>query len=87
MAATYSKAHAGCYVDGARGIYAINRIVSFAMEHGWQSPPDAKDLEEFPNEIEDEADAYMNETFPVEGARWGRSEQGDWGLWATEEEE
>jgi hypothetical protein len=36
---------------------------------------------EFSNEIEDEATDYMNDTFPVEGAYWGRSEQGDWGLW------
>jgi hypothetical protein len=39
------------------------------------------------NEVEDEATEYMNEFFGVDGAYWGRSEQGDWGLWPEENEQ
>lgn len=102
MAATYSKTHAGCYVDASHGIYAIDRIVAFAEQHGGKVAECNKSNGhkhretvfqsrfagcEFAGEVEDEADAYMNENFSVEGAYWGRSEQGDWGLWVAEEEE
>lgn len=87
----------GCYVDGSRGIYAVDRIVEIAQEHG-MSEPDCPCTEhgaftilsqwagcEFVNEVEDECDTYMNEHHAVEGHYWGRSEQGDWGLWEVEE--
>lgn len=37
-------------------------------------------------EDEDEATEFMNDKFPVDGAYWGRSEGGDWGLWADEKD-
>ncbi len=36
-------------------------------------------------EVESECDTYMNEHHAVEGHYWGRSDQGDWGLWEVEE--
>lgn len=97
----------GCYVDGARGIYAVDAIVALAEAFGFE----AKDCEDvtdgrcadgqheagdgsytewghcqFANEVEDEATEYLNEHHGVEDCHWGRSEQGDWGLWPNEEE-
>jgi hypothetical protein len=40
---------------------------------------------DFGGEIEDECDTYMNDKHGVDGAFWGRSEAGDWGLWECEE--
>jgi hypothetical protein len=42
---------------------------------------------EFSGELEDQIDEFMNDNFEVEGAHWGRSEQGDWGLWTDDESE
>lgn len=90
----YTIGDVGCYVDSARGCYAIDGILNFVRSHGadleHNCPSDndcgfdGKSLStcEFSNEYEDEADDYMNTEFPVDGATWGRSEQGDWGLWA-----
>jgi hypothetical protein len=93
---TYTLQDVGCYVDGARGIYAIDAIVEFAESHGFthdveQTPTGMPgdfltySRDEFVGELEDEVDEYMNEHYPADGAYWGRSEQSDWGLWPTEE--
>ncbi len=92
----YNLDDCGCYVDCARGIYAIDKIVSFAESHGMPSPevPEHNQTTvfqsrfasyEFSSEIEDEATDYMNDKYAVDGAYWGRSEQGDWGLFQTED--
>ncbi len=86
---SYSAKDAGCYVDGARGVYAVDAIIEFCESHGFdvqdddpQNPlPESLAGYEFANEMEDEADDFMNETYPVAEHSWGRSEQGDWGLW------
>jgi hypothetical protein len=80
-AVKYSLDDCGCYVDGARGIYALRSICEFATSHG--ATVSAWDAE-FAHEAEDECDNYMNEHYGVEGACWGRSEAGDWGLWEVE---
>jgi hypothetical protein len=93
----YTLQDVGCYVDGARGIYAVDTIVEFAESHGAVIEPCIDDHKhdetssqsrfggcEFANEIEDEATGYMNENYPVEGASWGRNENGDWGLWIND---
>lgn len=36
----YSSKDAGCYVDSARGIYAVDAIVSFAENHGFTRKED-----------------------------------------------
>ena len=90
---TYTLDDCGCYVDGARGIYAIDMIVDFAESHGFElgdddpmNPlPESLSDCEWSSEIEDDVDSFMNETFNVDGAYWGRNEQGDWGLWTIEE--
>ena len=95
----YTLEDCGCYVDGSRGIYATDEIVSFARSHGAEIDlhacltPHAESCFksefagcEFAGEYEDEADAFMNERFAVDGASWGRSESGDWGLWACDED-
>jgi hypothetical protein len=94
----YTLEDVGCYVDGARGIYATDAIQEFAEAHGMEQIEckGHKHAEtcfssrfagcEFAGEIEDEADFYMNENYGVEGCYWGRSEGGDWGLWPIEED-
>lgn len=99
MANPYTPADAGCYVDGARGIYTVDLIVAIARDHGAiidscnpKECPHAETCDpsefagcEFSGEIEDEATEYMETHFPVDGHFWGRSEQGDWGLWPVED--
>lgn len=83
----------GCYVDSARGIYAIDAIVEFCEDYGFDvndddpSCPQPESLAdyEWASEIEDDATDYMNEVHPVMGYLWGRNENGDWGLWNDDE--
>ncbi len=97
---TYTLADVGCYVDGSRGIYAIDRIVEIAEANGmaepepceceghgvvWQRASSPWAGCEYVGEREDDCDDYMNEHHGVDGASWGRSEAGDWGLWECEE--
>ncbi len=90
----YSPKDAGCYVDGARGIYATDAIVEFAETHGFDlhdddpaNPlPESLADYEFADELEDEATDYMNEKHAVANHSWGRNENGDWGLWANDNE-
>ncbi len=93
----YTLNDCGCYVDGARGIYAIDAIVDIAESHGMVEPKCEHTHEEthdesrfagcqYAGEIEDGCDEYMNDKYGVDGAYWGRSEQGDWGLWEVDSE-
>ncbi len=43
MTPTYTLANTGCYVDGARGIYAVDAIVGIAEEHGMPTPEGCED--------------------------------------------
>lgn len=95
MKESYSLQDCGCYVDSARGRYAIDEIARFARTHGWVDDLKCPCLScesggkysdcEWANDTEDEIDEYMNNNYHVEGAYWGRSEQGDWGLWSNED--
>lgn len=89
-----SDRDAGCYVDGAQGIYAIDRIVEIAKAHGFEAicpacdagdPTNVEEHCDHSNELENECDAYMNEYFPVDGRYWGRNDNGDWGLWPIDD--
>jgi hypothetical protein len=94
----YIKEDAGCYVNGVRGIYATDKIVNIARDHGAEIVRDCEcdheqscfDSEfascEFANEYEDKADDYMNEKYSVSGHYWGRGRGEDWGLWECEED-
>ena len=90
---TYTAADAGCWFDGSRGIHLIDAVVNMAVEaHKMPYPKCECDHGaytfsecEFMGEIEDECDEFMNEHFSVDGHYWGRSEQGDWGLWECDE--
>ena len=75
---TYTLQNCGCYVDGARGIHTPAKIVMFANQHGARIV--------LSEDAEQDADEHMNRAFGVEGAWWGRNENGDWGLWAVETE-
>src|ERR1700692_652074 len=85
----------GCYVDSARGIYAIDAVISFAQSLGFV-PTDCTcdsckaggtwSSCEFSNEVEDEATGYLNAHFEIESHSWGRNENADFGLWSNEEE-
>ena len=91
----YTIRDCGCYCDSARGRYAIDKIVSFSEAHGFKhdavttptgSPGDFSTYAdyEYVDELENECDNCMNEHYGVDGAYWGRNENGDWGLWETE---
>lgn len=95
----YTEGDAGCYVNGARGIYATDAIVDFARDHGATITRSCKcdhhrsyfDSEfascEWSVEYEDEATEFMETNYPVEGHYWGRADwSGDWGLWQCETE-
>lgn len=100
----------GCYVDGARGLYMVDGVVTMAEAFGFQTTGCKLDDDpcprcfggqheagdgsytewarcQFAGEVEDEATEYMNEHQSVEGCYWGRTEQGDWGLWPNEDDE
>lgn len=79
----YTMKDCGCYVDSARGWYATDAIVAFAESHGLEKV-DWTNEELAYYEVEDEATDYMNEHYAVDGAYWGRNENGDWGLWDEE---
>ena len=38
-------------------------------------------------EVEDEATEYLNDKQSVESCYWGRTEQGDWGLWPNDDDD
>lgn len=84
MQREYTTMDVGCYVDGARGIYAVEAIVDFARSHGAVIERDDQTC--FESEYEDEADDYMNADYPVDGCFWGRNDNGDWGLWPYDDE-
>jgi hypothetical protein len=88
---TYTPSDIGCYVDNARGIYMVDRIVEIANEHGAniqhecsQSDDHTFSMCPYSGEYWDEATDYMNEHYGVDNCYWGTSEGfGDWGLWAV----
>jgi hypothetical protein len=84
----YHLENCGCYADGARGIYTIERIINFALSHGFNADLVDNSVDGYDHsELEDEVDNYMNEYYMVHGAFWGRNENGDWGLWSTKVED
>jgi hypothetical protein len=52
--ATYTLVDVGCYVDGSRGIHAVNSIANFVEDHGmkWDSElfTDKDGTDTFPDE-------------------------------------
>ena len=81
----YTLRNVGAYADSSRGIYVGQKVQEIARAHGWKGEYLAADAE-FYDEAIDEAEAYMNEHYPVEGAYWGSNDNGDWGLWTAEQE-
>jgi len=90
---------AGCYVDGARGIYAGEMIQEIARDEGRKDEilccngvlsdsecqcPSHRDPEAYYWATE-EAEEYLNEHCAPKDHYFGNSEQGDWGLWPVEE--
>ena len=81
--ATYTLEDVGCYVDGVRGIYATDAIVEFAENHGFDlndTDPQNPMPESFSEDcqltadVEYEVDNFMNGSFAVDGASWGRAD-------------
>lgn len=86
----YTINDVGCYVESARGTYAIDKIASLARAHGFELESDLEAFVtlsdyEFAGELEDEIDSFMNDKYGVEGAYWGRNENSDWGLWEVDD--
>ena len=102
MIPQYTLADVGCYVDGAKGIHVLDGVVEIAEAHGmdelscWCNSGFYGKIAhgaghswsdcEFSDDIENDCDLFMNDTFAVEGAYWGRNDNGDWGLWAIDDE-
>lgn len=95
----YGAAHAGCWFDGARGIYIGDCVIREAIAHGWQcdvppcadpkpwAPTPTWEEHEHYHELWDEAEEYMQQ-FADEHHYFGTSDWGgDWGLWECEQEE
>jgi hypothetical protein len=77
----------GCYFDSHRGIYIGEAVQDLAAENGWTSEPLSAD-HEFYCEAWEEAEAFMNDNFPVDGHYWGSNDGScDWGLWECEPDE
>jgi hypothetical protein len=80
---------AGCWLDGARGIYIGDAIQKIAQEYGWTGEMVRVNDVEYQGACYnwgaiDEAEEYMQNLAP-DGFAFGMSEQGDWGLWQIEE--
>ncbi len=88
----YTLKDCGCYVDGARGIYAIDAIVEIAEAHGLRDQTCGIDHEhdetcdesrfagcEFAGEIEDACDDYMNKHFSVDSTDENSNDGAYWG--------
>jgi len=82
----YTKDDCGCYVDGAKGIYAGLAIQGIATAYGWIGDHANPTDEEY-FDAEDEATDYMQTHYSVDGCYWGRNDNGDWGLWKIDEQE
>jgi hypothetical protein len=87
----YGASVEGCWFDNCRGIYIGEAIIDCAISHGF----DVSDYEESDerwseyehyHELTGEAEDFMQK-FAAEGYWFGFSEGGDWGLWASEEED
>ena len=96
MSQSYSDKDAGCYVDGAEGIYATDSIVDYVRANGatierncgCDHTMSCFESEfascEYIGDYEDEAADCMNKHYPVPRHYWRRNEFGDWGLWEEE---
>ena len=56
MKRTYTLDNVGCYVDGARGIYAIDRIVEIAEKHS-MIPPICEQTDDDMHDTENASDS------------------------------
>jgi hypothetical protein len=86
----FTAQDSGCWVDGARGIYAGERVIFLARQHGWdpgsewQESDFAVDSEHYDEAI-DAAIDYLQPLAP-EGYWFGFDEYGNgFGLWPSDE--
>lgn len=84
-----TKNDAGCWFDSARGIYIGEAVIDLAIEHGFdpkeEEPKGGWSHYEYYDELQDEAEDFLNEKFAPEDCYFGPNENGDWGLWEVEE--
>jgi len=79
---TYTMKDLGCYFDGAYGFeYNAQRLIDFAIEHGYTPPAtDWDDLDDIVETVDD-AEAYLNEHTERPPNTYWSWEDGDFGLW------
>lgn len=97
---TLTASAAGCWFDGARGIYIGEAVIAEAQAWGWNAKAagyterdltvygyeeDPKGDEEAYNWATDAAEEFLAGLAP-EGFWVGFSEQGDFGMWESEED-
>ena len=82
-----TTADVGCWLDSARGRYIVNKVIDLAIDNGFdpktEEPEDGWIEYEFVDELQDEAEEYLNQ-FAPDGCYFGSNENCDWGLWQVE---
>lgn len=89
----------GCWLDSARGQYIGEEVQKIAIKAGFKMdfvscncdetcPCGGKDEShgEWYSGAWDDAEEYLNENVAPEGTLFYSNENGDWGLWETEED-
>jgi hypothetical protein len=85
----YGADAAGCWFGSARGIYVGQAVIELALHHDWKPADVSGEItspdHEFYCELWDEAEQFMDR-FAADGYWFGANENGDWGLWQSEDE-
>jgi len=76
---------AGCYVDSNKGQYVGEYVQEIANSRGWSQLGITGAAHEDYHEDWVAAEEYLQKFAPA-GFHFGSTENGDWGLWAVEEE-
>jgi hypothetical protein len=91
----YGASMEGCWFDCVRGIYIGEAIIMEAIAHGFDCKEELSALAgsqirltdyDYYHELTDAAEEFMQK-FAAEGYWFGFSEGGDWGLWASEQDD
>jgi hypothetical protein len=82
----FTSKDVGVYADSARGYNGmLNKIIRLAVSEGMPEPGE-HDIEEYPDEVWDETEEWLNEHLAKDGFYFGTSESGDWGYFVYGEE-
>jgi len=81
----------GEYFGSQRGIFQGEAVIALAVQNGFKVLPisvdDMKAAGPYHMGLWDDAENFMNNTYPKDGYFWGNNENGDWGLWPLEDDD